>query len=60
MNVQVVGIAWYKKEHFQELRRIFEDGDKLHRTHHEWLAAAEKLRKRLEAQGTRVVQCVLT
>lgn len=56
MDVQIVGIPWYKKDNFKKLRRLFDDGHKLHDTHREWLAAADQLRERLEAQGVRVVR----
>lgn len=57
MQVQVIGIAWYRPETFDRLRSIFEDGDKLPRTYEEWFAAAEKGRKSLEAGGAKVI-CV--
>ena len=57
MQIQAAGMAWYKVENFDRLRSMFEDGDKLHRTYHEWLASAEAGRKKLEAQGVRVI-CV--
>ncbi len=57
MQVQIVGMAWYRPETFDRLRAMFEDGDKLHRSYKEWLSAAEFGRKSMEAQGIRVV-CV--
>ena len=57
MQVKVAGMAWYKPENFARLLSIFEDSHKLHRTHKEWLLAAETGRKNLESQGFRVV-CV--
>jgi hypothetical protein len=56
-GVQAIGMAWFKRENFDRLRRLFKDGHKLHRTYDEWLAAAEAGRKRYEVQGFRVV-CV--
>ncbi len=55
MQAQIVGMAWYKPENFDRLRSMFEDGNKLHRTYKEWFSAAESGRKKLEAQGHRVV-----
>lgn len=55
--VQAVGMAWYKREHFDRLRAMFKDGHKLHRTYDEWLRAAETGRKASEVKGVRVV-CV--
>ena len=56
-QVQAVGMAWFKPEHFERLRAMFKDGDKLHRTYDEWLRAAEAGRKAHEVKGLRVV-CV--
>ena len=57
MQVQVVGMAWYKPENFERLRSIFDDGHKLHNTYSEWLFDAEKTRNSIEMQGIRVI-CV--
>ena len=56
-QVQAVGMAWFKREHFVRLRAMFQDGHKLHRTYDEWLRAAEAGRKAQEVKGLRVV-CV--
>jgi len=53
----VIGMAWYRPETFDRLRRMFKDGHKLHRTYDEWLAAAERGRKKNEDLG-RVVFCI--
>lgn len=55
--ISATAMVWFKREHFDTLRAMFEDGHKLHRTYDEWLAAAETGRKSLEAKGVRVV-CV--
>lgn len=54
MQIQIVGMAWYRPETFAQLRRMFEDGHKLHRTYEEWFAAAETGRKSFESKGVRV------
>ncbi len=56
-TIQATGMVWFKRENFDRLRAMFEDGHKLHRTYDEWLAAAEAGRKAFEAKGGRVV-CV--
>jgi len=56
-QIQAVGMSWYKRENFERLRRVLEDGHVLHRTFDEWLRDAEIGRKRQEAKGVRVV-CV--
>lgn len=35
-------MAWYKRENFIKLRAMFDDGDTLHGTYDEWLAAANE------------------
>lgn len=57
MRVQAVGMAWYKPEHYQRLKAMFEDGQRLPTTYGAWLAAAEIGRRELETKGLRVM-CV--
>jgi hypothetical protein len=54
-QVQAVGMPWFRRETFDVLRAMFEDGHKLHRTYDEWLRAAETGRKSMEVKGVRVV-----
>ena len=57
MQIQVIGMAWYKRENYTRNKSMFEDGNKLHDTYDEWLKAAEIGRKSLESKGAKVV-CV--
>lgn len=57
MQVQALGMVWYRPETFAELKAMFEDGHKLHASYEEWLSAAENGRKQMEARGAHVV-CV--
>ena len=57
MELQAIGIHWYKRENFNELVKLFDDGHKLHDTYPEWLASANSLRREIESKGIRVV-CV--
>lgn len=41
MKEKTFGIAWYKAENFVQLRTMFEDRDRFHATHADWLRAAE-------------------
>ena len=41
MELQAIGIPWYKRENFNELVKLFDDGHKLHDTYPEWLASAQ-------------------
>jgi hypothetical protein len=56
-QIQVLGMVWYKRENYEQLKNYFEDGNKLHNTYDEWFNAAEIGRKRNESNGVKVV-CV--
>jgi hypothetical protein len=51
MRVSVVGIAWYKGEDYETLKRLFVDGDNLPETYEEWLNSAERLVNQLRRDG---------
>ncbi len=55
--ISAIGMPWFRRETFDMLRAMFEDGHKLHRTYDEWLRAAEVGRKAQEVKGLRVM-CV--
>ena len=57
MQIQITAMAWFKRENFDRLLAMFEDGHKLHRTYDKWLQAAETGRKTFEVKGGRVI-CV--
>jgi len=46
-----IGIAWYKKEDYETLKRLFADGDNLPTTYDDWLNTAERLLKQLRRDG---------
>ncbi|MBP2316138.1 hypothetical protein [Azospirillum soli] len=56
MQVQAVGIPWYRREDWETLKRLFADADKLHDAYDQWLVSAEKLAKHLKAKGMIVEQ----
>jgi hypothetical protein len=41
MSISIVGVAWYKKEDYETLKRLFTDGENLPETYDEWLKKAE-------------------
>lgn len=51
MSVQVVGIAWYKPEHYTRLKKLFKDGANMPETYAEWLKRAEHVAKDIESKG---------
>ncbi len=59
MQDSTVGIPWYRREEFQELRALFADGHKLHETFDEWLVSAERLEAHLRRSGQPVVRAEL-
>ncbi len=50
----LVGSAWYRVDHWERLREISADPEKLEQTHEEWLASAEKAHQGLRESGMRV------
>jgi hypothetical protein len=54
-KISRIAIPWYTKKTYPHLLEIFEDSHKLPSTYGEWLAAAQGLRKHLEARGNIVV-----
>ncbi|WP_163370961.1 hypothetical protein [Endozoicomonas acroporae] len=54
--VYLMPVAWYKKEDYQRLKTIFDDGDQLHDRFEEWLHAAEQSIKLGTGKGYTVVQ----
>jgi hypothetical protein len=55
MKISVVGVPWYRKGDYLRLRGLFADGERLHETYGEWLAAARRTEARLAKQGHRVI-----
>ena len=50
----IIGIGWYKKDQWEELRRVSTDRDKLEATWDEWSANAERTIIRLMETGANV------
>ena len=50
-HARAVGIAWFRKEDYAALIRVFEDGNKFTRTWEQWLKGAEKDEARFKADG---------
>jgi hypothetical protein len=46
-----VGISWYRREHYDELRRLFADGRQLPETFDQWLSDANEGVARIEQMG---------
>lgn len=52
----IVGIAWYRRGDWPELRALFTDADKLPLTWEDWERRAAALEQSLKTQGKRVVR----
>jgi hypothetical protein len=59
LKVSVVGLPWYRKERYSQLRGLFIDGARLHETYAGWLAAARATETHLAANGHRVVRVAI-
>jgi len=51
MKASVIGIAWYKSQDYETLKRLFIDGDNLPTTYGEWLQSAERVVNQLRRDG---------
>jgi hypothetical protein len=49
--IRTIGIAWYRREDWGEVRKLFVDRDTLPATYDEWLAEAEEVLENLIEQG---------
>lgn len=52
----VQAMVWYKKEHWDQLKALFADGDQLPRTYDDWLKRAEEMKATVQAQGDAVIK----
>lgn len=51
MKITATGLAWYRRENYDELRRISSDGATWAKTYDEWLKAAESIFNKFRAEG---------
>jgi len=59
LPIRAVGMVWYSLEHFDEIKAMMEDGNKLHRTYSEWRLAAEQGERKFRREGNLVVRAHL-
>lgn len=57
--IRVVGIAWYRREHYARLRKLFKDGHNLPATFDQWLKAAKRAKDTRERGGLLVVKAYI-
>jgi hypothetical protein len=58
-QVRLSGIAWFRRDSFDEMRAMFEDGGGLPATYNAWLSGADSKVRQLEMRGIRVVKAVI-
>lgn len=52
----IQAMVWYKKEHWDQLRKIFTDAHLVPAIYEDWLARAEEMVVKLQSQGHQVVK----
>lgn len=57
--IRVVGIAWYRPEDYDAIRRVMADGKQLPASFHVWRMNAETGEKQLRRQGHTVVRAYI-
>jgi len=56
MEPELIGIPWYKKEHYPRILAIFTDGHNLPDTFDDWLKKAQDIADRIESRGSTVIK----
>lgn len=51
MRISIVGIAWFKREDYDKIKRLSTDGDGLPATYDDWLKAAEDIADQFRSNG---------
>lgn len=52
----VQAMVWYKEEHWDTLKQMFVDGDRLPPTYEEWHRRAEEMKEQAQAAGDAVIK----
>jgi hypothetical protein len=55
----IVGLAWYRAEDWEEIRRISMDADRLDETHDAWMRSAEVQREQMRRAGYYVHKIII-
>ena len=51
MKISVMGIAWYRREDYEKLKKLCADGDTFAPRYDDWLKSAENLVNKLRSEG---------
>jgi len=57
--VQIIGMVWYERNHYDAIRAVMADGHKLPGTFHEWRMKAETGEKKFRRDGKIVVRVLI-
>lgn len=52
----VQAMVWYKEEHWESLKEMFVDGDRLPLSYADWLERAEQMKAQAQAEGDAVIK----
>lgn len=52
----VLGVTWYRREHWPRLVQLYPDRDIMHPSFDDWLRGAEKIERDMKARGQPDVQ----
>ncbi|WP_299785973.1 hypothetical protein [Ramlibacter sp.] len=55
----MAGLAWFRRESFDEMRSMFEDSQAISPRYEAWLSKAEAAKRQFEMRGIRVVLAYL-
>lgn len=59
MNIEIVGMVWYRREEYDSAIAVMADRAKLSTSYHVWLNNAETGEKRLRREGKTVVRAYI-
>lgn len=52
----IQAMVWYREEHWETLKTLFTDADRLPRTYSDWLQRAEQMKDQVQAAGDIVIK----
>ena len=52
----IQAMVWYREEHWETLKTLFTDADRLPKTYSDWLQRAEQMKNQVQAAGDIVIK----
>lgn len=52
----IQAMVWYREEHWETLKTLFTDADRLPATYNDWLQRAEQMKNQVQAAGDIVIK----